>query len=427
MNFKMWSSQGNNSNSNNSSKEEKNLRTLGMTSAISVAEPKPSDFTRTNELKEALKPYNVFESEEELNHRMEILSKLNALVKQWIRDTSVARNMPPNVAEQVGGKIYTFGSYRLGVHHKGADIDALCVVPRHIYRSDYFTSFFELLKMQEEVTDLRAVEEAFVPVIKMNFDGIEIDMLFAKLALKEIPDSMDLRDDMLLKNLDQKCVRSLNGCRVTDEILRLVPNIENFRLALRAIKLWAKRHGIYSNVLGYLGGVSWAMLVARTCQLYPNAVAATLIEKFFLVFSQWKWPQPVLLKQPDNVNLGFPVWDPRVNISDRYHLMPIITPAYPQQNSTFNVSVSTRTIMQEAFENGLSITEEIIMGKATWDKLFEPPNFFGKYKHYIVLLARSLTAEDQLEWCGLVESKIRHLIGKISKNLLNIFNWTVWI
>ncbi|XP_015594598.1 poly(A) polymerase type 3 isoform X2 [Cephus cinctus] len=411
----MWSSQSNNSTGSGVTTAQ-NLRTLGMTSAISVAEPKPSDLTRTNELREALKPYNVFESEEELNHRMEILSKLNTLVKQWIRDTSIARNMPPNVAEQVGGKIYTFGSYRLGVHHKGADIDALCVVPRHIYRSDYFTSFFDLLKQQLEVTDLRAVEEAFVPVIKMNFDGIEIDMLFAKLALKEIPDSMDLKDDMLLKNLDQKCVRSLNGCRVTDEILRLVPNIENFRLALRAIKLWAKRHGIYSNVLGYLGGVSWAMLVARTCQLYPNAVAATLIEKFFLVFSQWKWPQPVLLKQPDSVNLGFPVWDPRVNISDRYHLMPIITPAYPQQNSTFNVSVSTRTIMQEEFETGLALTEEIIMGKATWDKLFEPPNFFCKYKHYIVLLASSLAAEDQLEWCGLVESKIRHLIGTLERN-----------
>ncbi|XP_020709602.2 poly(A) polymerase type 3 [Athalia rosae] len=412
----MWSSQSSDSTVGGGGSAAQNLRTLGMTSAITLAGPKPSDHLRTNELREALKPYNVFESEEELNHRMEILSKLNSLVKQWIRDTSIARNVPSDVADQVGGKIYTFGSYRLGVHHKGADIDALCVVPRHIHRSDYFTSFFESLKQQSEVTDLRAVEEAFVPVIKMNFDGIEIDMLFARLALKEIPDSMDLKDDMLLKNLDQKCVRSLNGCRVTDEILRLVPNIENFRLALRAIKLWAKKHGIYSNVLGYLGGVSWAMLVARTCQLYPNAVAATLVHKFFLVFSQWKWPQPVLLKQPDTVNLSFPVWDPRVNVSDRYHLMPIITPAYPQQNSTFNVSTSTKTIMQGEFKSGLAITEKIMNGTATWDKLFEPPNFFGGYRHYIVLLTSSLTSEDQLEWCGLVESKIRHLIGILERN-----------
>ncbi|XP_071450395.1 poly(A) polymerase type 3 [Hetaerina americana] len=411
----MWSS----SQSSNQQKQEQQqqaLRTLGMTSAISHATPKSLDIQRTKELEEVLKPYNVFESDEELNHRMEILSKLNALVKEWIREASVKRNMPPNVAENVGGKIYTFGSYRLGVHHKRADIDALCVAPRHIDRCDYFTSFFDLLKQQEEVTDLRAVEEAFVPVIKMKFDGIEIDMLFARLALKEIPDTMDLKDDILLKNLDQKCVRSLNGCRVTDEILRLVPNIENFRLTLRAIKLWAKRHGIYSNALGYLGGVSWAMLVARTCQLYPNAVAATLVHKFFLVFSQWKWPQPVLLKQPDNVNLSYPVWDPRVNVADRYHLMPIITPAYPQQNSTFNVSLSTRTIMQEEFKQGLMITDGIMMGRATWDKLFEPPNFFSKYRHYLVLLACSATAEDQLEWCGLVESKIRHLIGNLERN-----------
>lgn len=50
-----------------------NLRTLGMTSAISVAEPKPSDLVRTNELRDSLEPYNVFETEGELNHRMEIL------------------------------------------------------------------------------------------------------------------------------------------------------------------------------------------------------------------------------------------------------------------------------------------------------------------------------------------------------------------
>ncbi|CAH0546150.1 unnamed protein product [Brassicogethes aeneus] len=413
----MWSSQTQVNNiQNNKENHAQKLSTLGMTSAISTAHPKPSDIAKTGELEEALKPFDVFESEQELNQRMIILGKLYCLVKQWIKDLSISRNMPENVAENVGGKIYTFGSYRLGVHNKGADIDALCVAPRHIYRTDFFGSFYELLKQQPEVSDLRAVEEAFVPVIKMNFDGIEIDMLFARLSLKEIPDSMDLKDDILLKNLDEKCVRSLNGCRVTDEILRLVPNIDSFRLALRTIKLWAKRHGIYSNVLGYLGGVSWAMLVARTCQLYPNAAAATLVHKFFLIFSKWKWPQPVLLKQPSSVNLGFGVWDPRVNAQDRYHLMPIITPAYPQQNSTFNVSMSTRTVMMEELKHGLSLTDEIIAGKQTWDKLFEPPQFFIKYRHFIVLLVSAESPEDHLEWCGLVESKVRLLIGNLERN-----------
>ncbi|XP_029845721.2 poly(A) polymerase beta [Ixodes scapularis] len=391
-------------------------KTLGMTSPISMAPPKASDVARTRDLEDTLRQFGLFESADELAHRMEVLSKINELVKQWIYDVSVKKNMPPSVAENVGGKIYTFGSYRLGVHTKGADIDTLCVAPRHVDRTDFFSSFVELLRQQEEVKDLRAVEEAFVPVIKMTFAGIELDMLFARLALKDIPEQQDLRDVNILKNLDPKCVRSLNGCRVTDEILHLVPNRETFRLSLRAIKLWAKKHGVYSNVLGYLGGVSWAMLVARTCQLYPNAAAATLVHKFFLVFSQWPWPKPVLLKQPEENKLGFPVWDPRINVADRFHLMPIITPAYPQQNSTFNVSVSTRTIMRQEFKQGLAITDEIMLGRTEWIKLFEPPNFFGKYKHFIVLMATTMTKEHHLEWYGLVESKIRILISNLERH-----------
>ncbi|KAG8514327.1 Poly(A) polymerase alpha, partial [Galemys pyrenaicus] len=317
----------------------------GITSPISLAAPKETDCILTQKLIETLKPFGVFEEEEELQRRILILGKLNNLVKEWIREISESKNLPQSVIENVGGKIFTFGSYRLGVHTKGADIDALCVAPRHVDRSDFFTSFYDKLKLQEEVKDLR------------------IDILFARLALQTIPEDLDLRDDSLLKNLDLRCIRSLNGCRVTDEILHLVPNIDNFRLTLRAIKLWAKRHNIYSNILGFLGGVSWAMLVARTCQLYPNAIASTL-----------------------------------VNPSDRYHLMPIITPAYPQQNSTYNVSVSTRMVMVEEFKQGLAITDEILLSKAEWSKLFEAPNFFQKYK------------------VGLVESKIRILVGSLEKN-----------
>lgn len=126
-----------------------------MTSAISMAEPKPEDYQATCDLSKTLEPYNVFESEGELNHRMEILAKLNTLVKEWIRDVAISKNMPPQLAEKVGGKIYTFGSYRLGVHHKGADIDALCVAPSNVDRSDYFSTFIEILKQQTEVTECR--------------------------------------------------------------------------------------------------------------------------------------------------------------------------------------------------------------------------------------------------------------------------------
>ena len=82
----------------------------------------------------------------------------------------------------------------------------------------------DTLRVQDEVTDLRPVPEAFVPVIKFCFDGIDIDLVFARLALKEVDDQQDLSDPMLLRNLDPKCVRSLNGCRVTVSILYFCAN-----------------------------------------------------------------------------------------------------------------------------------------------------------------------------------------------------------
>lgn len=46
------------------------------------------------------------------------------------------------------------------------------------------------------------------------------------------------------------------------------------------------------------------------------------------------------------------IWDPRIRTTDRYHLMPIITPAFPEQNSTFNVTKSTRQVIVNEFKEG---------------------------------------------------------------------------
>ena len=64
----------------------------------------------------------VTQSSFDLFFRLVVLGRLDQIVKDWIRQVAEEKNIPPNVADtggHCGGKIYTFGSYRLGVHTKG--------------------------------------------------------------------------------------------------------------------------------------------------------------------------------------------------------------------------------------------------------------------------------------------------------------------
>lgn len=68
----------------------------------------------------------------------------------------------------------------------------------------------------------------------------------------------------------------------------------------------------YANIVGFPGGVAWAMLVARVCQLYPQATGSVIVGKFFRIMSKWGWPQPVLLKNIEDGPLQMKVWNPQV-------------------------------------------------------------------------------------------------------------------
>ena len=79
---------------------------------------------------------------------------MNLLVKAFVQKVAQLKGLSNSIAGEAGGKIFTFGSYRLGVHGPNADIDTLCVVPRFVEREDFFSVFTELLSERDEVTEL---------------------------------------------------------------------------------------------------------------------------------------------------------------------------------------------------------------------------------------------------------------------------------
>lgn len=270
-----------------------------------------------------------------------------------------------------------------------------------------------MLKSNPNVENLCPVPYTKVPIIKMEFMGIEIDLLFARISSPQISDELkSLKDDSILKNCDEASILSLNGTRVTDLILELVPNKDNFRITLRCIKLWAKNRGIYSNVIGYLGGVAWAILCARICQAYPNLKPNKLLYKFFKVFLKWSWPDPILLCEIRDSSVEVKttdltsIWNPKAKAKN---IMPIITPAYPPFNSTFNVSKTTKNIMLREMKKSLDVLKRIKEGALPWERLFKKLDFLKAYRYYLKIDIL-VNDYDEKRFFGFIESKLKKLI-----------------
>ncbi|KAI8104418.1 hypothetical protein M9434_002975 [Picochlorum sp. BPE23] len=393
---------------------------------VSLAEPTEKDNVDSAALERYLREEGLYESREEAELREEVLGKLDDIVAEWIKGVAEKHGQSKDDAN---AKIFTFGSYRLGVHGPGADIDTLCVGPSYASREDDFFgsekhTLQSILGRENGVQSIRAVKNAFVPVIECVFRGISIDLLYAQLAVPFVRTDLDIGASATLRHCDERSVRSLNGCRVTDTILQEVNNVDAFRVTLRALKLWAQRRGVYSNVTGYLGGVNWAILVAYICKLYPNAAPSVLLSRFFWLFRQWSWPTPIMLRPIEkDSTLNMPVWDPRENPRDRSHLMPIITPAYPCMNSSYNVSESTLQVMTDEFKRGHEMCEDILKSSnLEWSKLFEPAVLFSEYKHFLQVEVSATSKEDFELWEGWVHSRMRLLV-KSAGQVIDLRPW----
>ncbi|GMF80839.1 unnamed protein product [Aspergillus oryzae] len=210
------------------------VRQWGVTPPISTVLPTPDELAANDDLISELKLQNNFESPAETEHRKNTLQLIQRVTVEFVKVVSRKKGLSPAAVEAAGGKIFTYGSYRLGVYGPGES-------PVVLDRFSDFPPVLERMAPQGAVEKMTPVPDAFVPIIKLEFSGISIDLIYARLIVPSVPLNLDLKNNDYLRGLDEKEVRSLNGTRVTDEILELVPQQKTFRLALRAIKLWAQR------------------------------------------------------------------------------------------------------------------------------------------------------------------------------------------
>uniref|UniRef100_R7W411 Poly(A) polymerase n=1 Tax=Aegilops tauschii TaxID=37682 RepID=R7W411_AEGTA len=108
---------------------------LGISEPISLSGPTEKDVIQTAEVEKFLADAGLYESQEEAVSREEVLGKLDRTVKTWIKKATRVSGYGDQFVQQANAKIFTFGSYRLGVHGLGADIDTLYVGPRHATRN----------------------------------------------------------------------------------------------------------------------------------------------------------------------------------------------------------------------------------------------------------------------------------------------------
>lgn len=401
------------------------------------------------------------DSSDARQHKLHVLKLISELVTKWVKIVGYERGLSEEHIALTSGSLFLAGSYRLGLNDPNSDIDAVCVVPWHVTQEDFFASFCSLLENTEGVSMLAPVPTAYVPLISLSFMGVCMDLLFARLPMSSVESNLEIDADHMLINVHPPSMKSLNAPRVSSMLLCLVPKRRVFRTVLRAVRAWARRRGIYSAKLGYLGGISWSILVAFVCQLYPDAEPAKVFVRFFQVFSEWQWPQPVMLNMIYDAGLGFEMWDPRQNLYDRAHIMPVITPAYPHMNSSVQVSQSTFAVIYEELWRARHLAEmasgvsrslngavpgeadqpselelkaaavctatsfpssrdddelECLPSEASadpWGKLFEPSNFCIRYDCYLVVDFKADTPNAMHVWGKFVQSRLRKLVDSV--------------
>jgi len=243
--------------------------------------------------------YQLFENDHQQKLRKEALKRLEQVANGWALEMAVkkgANEEEEKARPQI--EVIVFGSYLLNVHSAETDVDVILVFrQKFVSQKEFLLGFVKLVQSLPDFSDLLSISQAKVPIIKVYCGDTQFDLLFASMEepknVHQMIRQANVTNSEQFKKLNEASQSSLLGRIACQNILNNVPSEQTFQLVLRAVRFWALQRGIYSINLGYLGGVTLAVMVAKICQDYPDLSAACTLYKFFETYAESSWREPV--------------------------------------------------------------------------------------------------------------------------------------
>lgn len=94
-------------------------RQWGTTPSISWTLPTEREVLQNEELTDELKRQGQYEAPSETDKKQKLLIQLQKIAVEFVKHVCRKNNLPQSIINSAGGKIFTYGSYRLGAYAPG--------------------------------------------------------------------------------------------------------------------------------------------------------------------------------------------------------------------------------------------------------------------------------------------------------------------
>ncbi|GAA1309974.1 RNA repair domain-containing protein [Saccharothrix xinjiangensis] len=268
----------------------------------------------------------------------------------WGRSLDAVADRVAAALSAVLDEVHVVGSRRMGCALPDADLDLVAVAP------DLVSSVTAALP---DATSVRPVVGARAPGLRLEVDGLGVDVAGGDLALSAVTDA-----EAVLAAVDGRA--------------------DAFTGLAREVKAWARARGLDSAPFGGVPGLGWTVLAARTVLDHPGP---DLLAAFFATWAAWDWRVPIALAGTPEPT-GAPV--------------TITTPTAPVRSCTGQVGPAFRDLLTaelyraweiaEAGGDGLTAPPDAHRTHAAWALVTAPHDLVGPVRGRVLALLAALEA-----------------------------------